>query len=83
MDDYERQVAELKEQQAQVLEKYEAIKKEHRGKLDEVRKKFNEDIAKLEQQLADGEITEANYRRQRRYLEQGLQKIESASRLLK
>lgn len=83
MDDYERQIAELREQQAQVLDEYETIKKDHRSKLDEVRKKFHEDIAKLEQRLADGEITEANYRRQRRYLEQGLQKIESASRLLK
>jgi len=83
LDDYERQKRELIVKKAQVLEKYEAFKKKQQGKLVEVRKRFADDTAKLEQQFFNGEITEANYRRQRQYLEQGLQKIENTSSLLK
>ena len=83
MDDYERRIAELREQQAQVLDEYVAFVKEQQGKLDEASKAFNENLSKLEQQFDDGEITEAAYQRQRRYYEMGLQRIESASRLLK
>lgn len=83
MDDYERRVTKLKEQQAQMLDEYVVFVKEQQSILDEASKAFNENLAKLEQQFDGGEITEAAYQRQRRYYELGLQRIESASRLLK